>query len=111
MALADDIIGLIRPAHDVIHADEWTVLTGADTGLRFSGVAEIETPLSLDGDLTTDVRAASVLWVGREAPALQPGYLLSGRGATWRVVGSMDDNPLNDRIKYEISKVSAKDSG
>lgn len=109
MSLADSIIRMAAPAYNIVHVDTWTILSGSLAGTSFSGDAQTEAPIVLDTDLGTDAREKTVLYIDRPAPSLSRGVALSGRGATWKVVGDIDDNPANDRVKFEIVKVTAKD--
>jgi hypothetical protein len=110
MSLADSIIHSAAPAYNVIHADTWRILSGTQAGTEFQGDAQTESPLVLDTDLGSDGREKTVLYVDRLAPELSLGMLISGKGCSWRLVGTIDDNPANDRVKFEIVKVTSKDS-
>lgn len=110
MSLANSAIRLAAAAFNVIHCDVWTILSGPDAGLTFNGDAQTEAPLVLDGPLGSDAREKTVLYVDRPAPSLNRATVLGGLGAQWRVVGNVDDNPANDRVKFEVVKISAQDS-
>lgn len=106
MSLADEAIRLTGAAFSAVHADEWLILgTGALAGTKFRGDAQTESPVVLDSDVGSDAREKTMLYVDRTAPAIQRGFILSGKGAQWRVVGDVDDNPANYRIKFEVVKI------
>jgi hypothetical protein len=109
MSLADAMIRLAAPAYNLIHADAWTILSGPLAGTVFSGDAQTEAPVVLDTDLGTDGREKTMLYVDRPIPAITKSMRLSGKGQIWQVVGGIDDNPANDRVKFEIVKLTAKD--
>ena len=111
MSLANSAIRLAAPAYNVIHADTWTILSGPNAGSTFLGDAQTELPVVLDTDLGSDGREKTMLYVDRPIPLLKRGMVISGKGAQWAVIGEVDDNPANDRVKFEIVKqVSGKDS-
>jgi len=105
MSLGDEIIRRAAPAYNFVHADTWTIVSGTNAGETFEGDAQTEAPLVLDTDLGSDGREKTVLYVDRPAPTLTRSMIISGKGYNWRVVGDIDDNPFNDRVKFEIVKV------
>jgi len=111
MSLADSLIRLAAPAYNVVQSDGWEILTGSLAGTKFTADAQTEAPFDLSTDLGHDPREKTMLYMDRPAPALAKNMQLSGKGALWRVVGGLDDNPCNDRVKVELSKiVTGKDS-
>lgn len=111
MSIASQAIRLAAPAFNVVHADLWTILSGPDAGTTFYGDAQTEPPIVLDTDLGGDGREKTVLYIDRPVPTFQRGTIISGIGSSWRLVGDVDDNPANDRVKFEIVKIVAgKDS-
>lgn len=110
MSLADSMIRRAAPAYNAVQCDVWTVLSGSAAGQTFFGDAQTESPVILDTDLGQDAREKTMLYVDRPAPVLNRAAIISGKGASWQVIGSIDDNPANDRIKFEIVKLDAKDT-
>lgn len=110
MSLADLAIRAAAPAYNVVHADVWTILSGTDAGSTFYGDAQTEAPIVLETDLGSDGREKTMLYIDRPIPTLKTATVISGKGASWKVVGMVDDNPANDRVKFEIVKISSKDS-
>lgn len=111
MSLADSLIRLAAPAYNAVQSDVWEILTGTLAGTTFEGDAQTEAPFDLETDLGHDPREKTVLYMDRPAPALSKNMQIRGKGAIWRIVGGLDDNPANDRVKVELSKiVSGKDS-
>jgi len=112
MSLADSIIAAGAPAYNFVHCDTWTILgPGALAGVSFRGDAQTEQPMMLETDIGSDGREKTVLYVDRPAPALNRTMRISGKGVTWQVVGDVDDNPANERVKFELMKVvEGKDS-
>lgn len=112
MSLADSMIARVAPAYDLIHADAWTILSpGLLSGITFLGDAQSEAAVEISSDLGADAREKVFLYLNRPAPALQRGMRISGKGATWVFVGDLDDNPANDRVRFEITKlVDGKDA-
>lgn len=127
MSLADDAILATSPAFAAVHADEWRILgTGVLAGLRFQGDAQTEPAMVLETDLGSDARETTFLYVDHSemerlrvevaalnstANPIERGSILQGKGAQWRVLGDIDDNPANYRVKFQVSKiVSGKDS-
>ncbi len=118
MSLADGLMLSANAAFSAVHADAWAILgTGPLAGTSFEADAQTESPVVLDSDLGSDAREKTVLYVdrfdsaNRPAPKIQRGMILSGKGAQWRVVGDIDDNPANYRVKFEVVKIVAgKDS-
>jgi len=110
MSLADLSIRRAAPAYNVVHNDVWTIQSGALIGVTFSADAQTESVIAIDGDMGSDAREKTTLYTDRPAPALNRGMVLIGKSALWRVVGDVDDNPANDRVKFEVVKVSSKDS-
>lgn len=111
MSLASDLIRSVAPAYNAVHEDAWRIESGPLGGTSFNGDAQTETPIVLDTDLGSDARAKTVLYVDRPAPDLTQGMRLSGLGWLWSVVGIKDDNPANDRVKFEIQKlIPSKDT-
>jgi hypothetical protein len=112
MSLADESMLSVRAAYVAVHADTWTVLgPGSLAGTIFQADAQTEPVIALDSDLGSDSREKTKLFVDRPAPALTRGMRLLGKGAQWRIVGDIDDNPANYRVQFEIVKVvPGKDS-
>lgn len=111
MSLADTLIVLTAAAHNVIHADEWTILGVADgEGTKFTGEAQTEPVLTLETDLGTDGREKTTLCIDRPAPRLERGVKVQCGDKVWTVIGDRDDNPFNARVKYEIQLQSPVDS-
>lgn len=107
MALADTLAFSVQGAYNAIHADVWTVLGPGDiAGTTFSGDAQTESPVVMDTDLGADAREKTMLYVDRPAPAFTRNLQISGKGARWRIVGDVDDNPANYRVKFEIVKIA-----
>ena len=109
MSLADKMIRLAAPAYNVIHADTWTILSGLLSGSTFEGDAQTESVVSIDGDLGSDAREKTIIYIDRPAPLIERGIIISGKGRTWRVIGDKDDNAANDRVKFELVQISSKD--
>jgi hypothetical protein len=107
MSIASQAIRLAAPAFNVVHADLWTILSGPDAGTTFFGDAQTEAPIAIDSDLGSDAREKTMLFVDRPTPTFKRGQIISGIGSSWRLVGDVDDNPANDRVKFEIVKVVA----
>lgn len=111
MSLADQAIRLAATAYNAVQSDIWTIQSGSLAGTSFQGDGQTEQPFELNTELGLDAREKTVLFVDRPAPALTKGTILSGKGESWRVVGGFDDNPFNDRVKFELVKIVAgKDS-
>jgi len=116
MSFADDAIRQQSAAFDAVHADVWRILgTGQYAGYEFQADAQTEAPMVLDTDLGSDAREKTMLFVAYPAPAhvlgLKRNTILTGKGSMWRVVGDIDDNPANYRVKFEVVKiVPGKDS-
>jgi len=110
MSLADSIIRSAAPAYNLIHADLWRIESGAHAGEYFQGDAQTESVVSLDTELGSDAREKTMLFVDRPIPALNRGMIINGKGYNWRLVGDVDDNPGNDRVKFEIVKITSQDS-
>lgn len=108
MSLADSIIRAAAPAYNLIHADLWRIESGAHAGEYFQGDAQTESVVSLDTELGSDAREKTMLFVDRPIPAgLNRSVIINGKGCMWRMVGDIDDNPGNDRVKFEIVKIVA----
>ncbi len=111
---ADALMLSGNAAFGAIHADTWRILgPGASppVGTTFEADAQTEAPMVLDTDLGSDAREKTMLYVDRPAPAIAPNMILEGKGSQWRVVGGVDDNPANYRVKFEVIKIiSGKDS-
>ena len=110
MSLADLSMRRCAAAFNVVHADTWTILSGSLAGSTFSADAQTESVISLDGDIGSDAREKTTLYVDRPAPLIERGMVISGKGRTWRVIGDKDDNIANDRIKFELVQISTKDT-
>lgn len=111
MSLADGLIKFASHSLNFVHSDVWRIESGANAGTTFIGITQTESPIVFDGDLGSDAREKTVLFVDRPAPALDRGMVISGKGCKWSVVGDVDDNPANHSIKFEIAKiVPGKDS-
>lgn len=127
MSLADDAILATSPAFAAVHADEWLILgTGVLAGVTFQADAQTEPPLVLDTDLGSDAREQTFVYVDRAemnrliavaagldstALPINRNTILQGKGTQWRVVGDIDDNPANYRVKFQVVKIVAgKDS-
>lgn len=109
MSLADSAIALTSGAWDSVHSDLWTILSGVLAGQKFNGEAQAESPLMLSSDLGEDAREKTMLFCWRPAPAIAQGIRISGKGFTWQVV-DRDDNPVNARVKFELTKVTSRDT-
>jgi len=110
MSLADLSMSRCAAAFNVVHADTWTILSGSLAGSTFSGDAQTESVISLDGDIGSDAREKTTIYIDRPAPLLERGMVISGKGMTWRVIGDKDDNAANDRVKFELVQISSKDT-
>lgn len=111
MSLGDEAIASTSAAYNVVHADQWLILgPGALAGTGFSGEAQSEAPDVLETALGTDSRERTFLYCDRPAPDLVRGMRISGKGATWQIVGEVDDNPLNVRVKFELQKIGPRDT-
>jgi len=114
VSLTDEAMLSVRAAYRAVHADTWLILGPGDSppvGTAFQGDAQTEAPVVLDSELGSDAREKTFLYVDRPAPAIGRGMILSGKGAQWRVVGDIDDNPAAYRVKFEVVKiVPGKDS-
>lgn len=127
MSLADVAIRAAAPAYNAVHADTWTLLgVGALAGTTFIADMQSEPVLALDTDLGSDARERSFLYLdvaewnrlkaaalvaNSTKPPLDRGGIVSGKGAQWQLIGDIDDNPANDRVKFEVKKiVPGKDS-
>jgi hypothetical protein len=110
MSLADVSMRRCAAAFNVVHADTWSILSGSLAGSTFEADAQTESVVSLDGDMGSDAREKTILFVDRPAPLLERGMVLSGKGRTWRVIGDKDDNAANDRVKFELVQISSKDT-
>lgn len=110
MSLAASVIRRAAPAFNAVQCDVFTIANGPNAGEKFLGDAQTEAPILVDTDITSDGREKTVLYVDRPAPQLDIGYVIVGMGSSWSVVGAIDDNPANDRVKFEIVKVNSKDS-
>jgi len=109
MSLASDAIALTSSAWNTIHADVWGIVSGTLAGTSFEGDAQTEAPVILNTDLGEDAREKTVLFCFRPAPEIGRGIIISGLGATWRIV-DREDNPANSRVKFEILKIAARDN-
>lgn len=110
MSLADVSMRRCAAAFNVVHADTWSILSGSLAGSTFEGDAQTESVIVLDGDMGSDAREKTILFVDRPAPLIERGMVLSGKGMTWRVIGDKDDNAANDRVKFELVQISSKDT-
>ncbi len=119
MSLADTMVSRVSAAYDRVHADTWTILSAGDlSGTTFTADMQSEAVLAFDTDLGSDARAKSFLYLSRAELDRKPGLLealerskkISGKGAEWMLIGDRDDNPANDRVRFEILKKSVKDS-
>ncbi len=114
MSPADAAMLSANAAFSAVHADTWRILgPGASppVGVYFEADAQTESPLVLDGEMGSDSREKTMLYLERPAPAIARGMILSGKGSQWKVVGDIDDNPANYRVKFEVVKiVPGKDS-
>lgn len=105
MSLAGLLTRSVAPAFNAVHADVWVILGGPDAGKTFQADAQTEPPIILDSEISSDSREKTVLYLERPIPRLNSGIRIGGLGATWSIVGSVDDNPANDRVKFEIMKI------
>lgn len=105
MSLADSAIVSVAAAFNAIHADHWRF-----GGTMFFGEAQSEAPNILETELGTDSRERVFLYCDRPAPALVRGSRIEGKGCLWQVIGELDDNPTNDRVRFEIQKIAARDT-
>lgn len=110
MSLADLSMRRSAAAFNVVHADTWTIQSGSLAGSTFTGDAQSESVISLDGDIGSDAREKTILYVDRPAPLLERGMVIGGKGVNWRIIGDKDDNASNDRVKFELVQISTKDS-
>jgi len=110
MSLADLSMRRCAAAFNVVHADTWTILSGSLSGSTFEGDAQTESAIVLDGDMGSDAREKTILFVDRPSPLLERGMVLSGKGVTWRVIGDKDDNAANDRVRFELVQINSKDT-
>lgn len=109
MSLADDLTLSTSAAWNSVHADSWTILGPNNGGETFTGDAQTESPMMIDGALGDDSREKILLYCFRPGPPLNRGTRIQGRGSRWVVV-DREDNPVNSRIKFEIQKlVDGKD--
>lgn len=102
MSLADTLVSSTTAAYAVVHDDLWTVLgEGGLAGVVFSGDAQAESPFILETGQGEDNREKTMLHVSRPAPPLESNMLLQGKGVRWCVI-AVDDNPVNDRVKFTL---------
>lgn len=110
MSLADVATRSVSAAFNAVHADVWRILSGSMAGSVFMGEAQSEAPHVLETELGSDSRERTYLYVDRPAPPLVRLVRIEGKGVVWQVVGEVDDNPVNDRIKFEIQKIGPRDT-
>ena len=132
MSIASDSISATDAAYDAVHADgyfepekRWQILSGPLAGVGFIIDPQTEQPLVLDTELAPDAREQTFIYLHHyemnrlqalasalgHANPLELNTIVSGLGTQWKLVGNVDNNPANPRVKFQVVKIVAgKDS-